>query len=106
MCQFMKQQEKDVHIVKALEKTSILLQNQTSFEVTIENSIQEKIILDLKGDILSFIRNQLENDLLDFNIRMETSETNKPSTAQDRFNEMLTDNEDFRRLADELSLEI
>lgn len=98
--------EKDVHIIKSIEKAiPSSIQNHT-FLVKVENALQEKFINDLKSDILSFLRKKLENDKIEFTIQIEKNTIQKPTTIQDRFNEMISKNENFRKLATELSLEI
>jgi Zn-dependent M16 (insulinase) family peptidase len=96
----------DVHVLKSIEKCVPLLKTENLFELVVENSIQQKIVMDLKGDILPFLRDKLAHDNLDFTVSVEMTEINKPITSQDKLNEMLSKNEAFRKLATDLSLEI
>lgn len=96
----------DVHILKSIEKCVPVLKMENLFELVVENSIQQKIVMDLKGDILPFLRDKLAHDNIDFTVSVEMTEINKPITSHDKLNEMLSKNESFRKLATDLSLEI
>ncbi len=103
---FVNSLDAEVHVVKSMEKSVPVLQADDVFVLKMAHSIQEKNVLDLKADILAVLRDKLQNDRIDFRIEIDEAAIEKPVTTQDKFNEMLTKNEDFRRLANELSLEI
>jgi DNA polymerase-3 subunit gamma/tau len=96
----------DVHIIKAIEKAILHWEQGNSFVLKLGNSLQEKNINDLKGDILTFLRNELKNSDVNFTTQVEENIMKKPVTNQDRLKEMIDKNENFRRLASELSLEV
>ncbi len=103
---FLKSLEVDVHIVKSIEKCILTLQDDNVFALKMANSFQEKNVLEMKADILAFLRDKLQNDKIDFRIEIDETSIERPATTQDKLNEMLAKNEDFRRLANGLSLEI
>ncbi|MDL2262762.1 hypothetical protein LJC11_04590 [Bacteroidales bacterium OttesenSCG-928-I21] len=104
--EFVNSLEEDVHVLKSLERSELTYQNDASFLIKVDNSLQEKMIHDLKAEILIYLKKELQNDSITFTVSVEENITKKPVTLQDKFNELLEKNEDFRRLADELSLEI
>ena len=103
---FVKSLNKDIHIIKLIEKIIPAKQQGNTFILRVANSMQEDELLKMKQEILTFLRSALQNDAIDFTVAVDETTIQKPTTSQDRFNEMLNKNEDFRRLANDLSLEI
>ena len=103
---FVKSLDKDIHIIKMIEKIIPTKQQGNSFLLRVANSMQQDAVLEMKGEILAFLRSALQNSAIDFTVSVDETSIQKPTTNQDRFNEMLNKNEDFRRLANDLSLEI
>ena len=89
-----------------IEKIIPAKQQGNAFILRVANSMQEDELLKMKQEILAFLRSTLQNDAVDFTVAVDETSIQKPTTNQDRFNEMLNKNEDFRRLANDLSLEI
>ena len=98
--------DKEVHIVKFIENAVPVSDGKPVFALKVENNIQEQAIQNTKEDILQFLKNQLQNDSLDFAIQIEESTVQRPLTPQERFNKMLAENESFRKLSAEISLEV
>ncbi|GHT31851.1 DNA polymerase III subunit gamma/tau [Bacteroidia bacterium] len=101
-----KSMNKEVHIVKFIENAVPVFETGNRFILKVENAIQNDTIESNKGEILQILKNNLQNDFVDFSIQVEENTVQKVLTPQDRFNKMLADNESFRKLAGDLNLEI
>ncbi|MDR0871926.1 MAG: DNA polymerase III subunit gamma/tau [Prevotellaceae bacterium] len=97
---------KEVHIVKFIENAVPVFETGNRFILKVENDIQNDTVESNKGEILQMLKNNLQNDFVDFSIQVEENTVQKVLTPQDRFNKMLADNESFRKLAGDLNLEI
>jgi DNA polymerase-3 subunit gamma/tau len=97
---------KEVHIVRFIENAVPAAADGDHFILKVENAIQNDTIQNIKGEILQSLKNSLQNDFVDFSIQIEENTIQKVLTPQDRFSKMLGDNESFRKLANDLHLEI
>lgn len=83
-----------------------LLDNRT-FEIVVNNPVQEQRLLECKMDILYKLRAQLRNTQLQMEIRIsEDNEKKLAFTPAEKFNLMMEENESLRRLKDEFGLEL
>lgn len=83
-----------------------LLDNRT-FEVVVNNPVQEQRLLEHKMDILYKLKAQLRNTQLQMQIRIsEDNEKKLAFTPAEKFNLMMEENESLRRLKDEFGLEL
>ena len=93
--------------------TSFILSNtpqlttETSFDVTVSNSLQQKELTRLQPDITSYLQFQLQNSLIRMNIKeIEETEMQKASSPEDRYKLMVEQNSALKILRDGLNLEI
>jgi DNA polymerase III subunit gamma/tau len=93
--------------------TSFILSNtpqlttETSFDVTVSNSLQQKELTRLQPDITSYLQFQLQNSLIRMNIKeIEETEMQKASSPEDRYKLMVDQNSALKTLRDGLNLEI
>jgi len=83
-----------------------LLDNRT-FEVVVNNPVQEQRLLEYKIDILYKLKASLRNTHLQMQIRIsEDNEKKLAFTPAEKFNLMMEENESLRRLKDEFGLEL
>lgn len=83
-----------------------LLDNRT-FEIVVNNPVQEERLLEYKTDILYRLKAKLRNTQLKMEIRIsEDNEKKLAFTPAEKFKLMMEDNESLRRLKDEFGLEI
>jgi len=75
-------------------------------EILLSNSAQHEMILEDKHIILDYLRNELENDKLDFITKVLESEENAtPYTNKDKFQKMLDENPQLEILRVKLGLD-
>lgn len=83
-----------------------LIDNRT-FEVVVNNPVQEQRLHEHKMDILYKLKAQLRNTQLQMQIRIsEDNEKKLAFTPAEKFNLMMEENESLRRLKDEFGLEL
>lgn len=83
------------------------LQNRDTFEVVVNNPVQERRLLDDAENILSVLRKNLKNSKIRMNIRVSVDNEKKLGfTALEKFNLMVEQNETLKRLKDEFGLEL
>ena len=83
-----------------------LLDNRT-FEIVVNNPVQEQKLVEYKMDILYKLKAQLRNTQLQMEIRIsEDNEKKLAFTPAEKFNLMMEENESLRRLKDEFGLEL
>ncbi len=99
--------EKEMHhLMRSIEKKTPVIREDKSFTVIVANSLLEKELMEKKADILLFLRQKLQNNQINFTVEVDSDTIEKPLMAKDRLNEMFAKNENFRKLAGSLSLEI
>jgi DNA polymerase-3 subunit gamma/tau len=75
--------------------------------LTIDNVVQEKELSDRKLDILTFLRNNLNNYKLQLQLTLNKNpENTKPFTPQEKFKKMAEKNPAIKKLKDKFDLEI
>ena len=83
------------------------LLNRDTFEVVVNNPVQEQRLLDSGTDILSRLRSQLRNTQIQMHIRISIENEKKLAfTPSEKFNLMMEENESLRKLKDEFGLEL
>ena len=96
-----------VHLVNTMQANIPLLKEEYLFEVQVENSFQEKEINDIRGQLLSFLSDKLENDLLDMILTVNDKKDVKTvMLAKDKLDFLGEKNENLKRLVSEFGLEI
>ena len=93
--------------------TSFILSNtphqtsDTEFEVTVSNSLQQKEFIRLQPDIISYLKNQLQNSFIRMTIKvMEEDENQRSNSPEDRYRILVEQNPALKILRDNLNLEI
>lgn len=83
------------------------LLNNTTFEIVVNNPVQEQRLLDHGVDILSNLKQKLRNTDIKMQIRIsEDNEKKLAFTPAEKFNLMAEENEALRLLKDEFGLEL
>jgi len=93
--------------------TSFILSNipnltsETTFDVTVSNSLQQKEMVKLQPNIISFLQLKLENSSIRMSIKiMEETENQRSNTPEDRYRLLAEQNPALKTLRDGLNLEI
>lgn len=83
------------------------LLNRDTFEVVVNNPVQEQRLLESGTDILSKLRSVLRNTKIQMQVRITVENEKKLAfTPAEKFNLMMEENESLRRLKDEFGLEL
>ncbi|MBB4037624.1 DNA polymerase-3 subunit gamma/tau [Dysgonomonas hofstadii] len=83
------------------------LLDNTSFEVVVNNPVQEQKLMEHRMDILYKLKSRLRNTQLQMQIRIsEDNEKKLAFTPAEKFNLMMEENESLRKLKDEFGLEL
>lgn len=83
------------------------LLNRDTFEVVVNNPVQEQRLLENGTDILSKLRSVLRNTKIQMQVRITVENEKKLAfTPAEKFNLMMEENESLRRLKDEFGLEL
>jgi len=90
-----------------IQSTQPILVTDLEFEVFVSNTLQEKDLIKLKPEILDYIRQQVQNDLVTMNIKLaEENETQRANTPEERFRILSEKNPALDILKNGLQLEI
>jgi len=91
----------------ALTKNKPTLKDNFLIEHFVDNKVQENDMSEKKQDLLSFIRNDLNNFKTQLNVVVSKKQANdKPYTSQDKYKSMLAKNPALGKLKSQLNLEI
>lgn len=83
------------------------LLNKDTFEVVVNNPVQEQRLLDSGTDILTHLRSTLRNTQIQMQIRITVDNEKKLAfTPAEKFRLMMEENDALKRLKDEFGLEI
>lgn len=83
------------------------LLNRDTFEVVVNNPVQEQRLTESGTDILTHLRNELRNTQIQMKIRISVENEKKLAfTPAEKFRLMMEENESLRRLKDEFGLEL
>jgi DNA polymerase-3 subunit gamma/tau len=100
-----KQQSPDFYITLTTRMPEV--KEDFTIELTIDNVVQEKELIDRKLDILTFLRNKLNNSKLQLLFTLNKNPENiKPFTPQEKFKKMAEKNPAIKKLKDKFDLEI
>lgn len=83
------------------------LLNRDTFEVVVNNPVQEQRLLDNAVNIMPFLRNNLKNTQIQMKVRVTVDNEKKLGfTSLEKFNLMMEQNESVKKLKDEFGLEL
>ena len=83
------------------------LLNRDTFEVVVNNPVQEQRLLESGTDILTALRSELRNTQIQMHIRISIENEKKLAfTPVEKFNLMMEENESLKKLKDEFGLEL
>lgn len=83
------------------------LQSRDTFEVIVNNPVQEQRLLDNAHAILSELRNRLRNSHIQMKVRITVENEKKLGyTSLEKYNLMVEQNESLKKLKDEFGLEL
>jgi hypothetical protein len=83
-----------------------LLNAECNIEITLSNSSQIELINQEKHNVLRFLRDKLNNDLIDLVAKVAPlTKDNTPYTNSDKFKKMSQDNKHLEKLRQELGLD-
>ena len=76
--------------------------------ITLDNKVQEEVLIDEKTKLLGYLKTQLENDSISLTVDVIPlkEEEMKAYTAEDKFKKMVKKNPDLLNLKDKFDLEI
>ncbi len=99
--------ETSVTLFTALNKRMAELVSQSLIMITVDNVIQKDAITEKKPEILSFIRKNLNNYAVSFDIKIaENVQVNKAYLPADKYQKMVEKNADIERLKNDLDLDL
>lgn len=83
------------------------LQNRDTFEVVVNNPVQEQRLLDNAVSILNALRRNLRNSNIQMKVRVTIENEKKLGfTSLEKFNLMVEQNDALKKLKDEFGLEL
>ncbi|SHE33468.1 hypothetical protein SAMN05444362_101103 [Dysgonomonas macrotermitis] len=83
------------------------LLNRDTFEVVVNNPVQEQRLLDNAVSILTILRKNLRNTHIQMKVRITVDNEKKLGfTSLEKFNLMMEENESLKKLKDEFGLEL
>jgi len=95
------------HLYNSLVQFHPLLKEDFVIEITLENKLLETELSRIKGEMLGFLRNRLENGKLSLNTKVEENlRETKPYTDKEKFEKMVSKNPSLLKLKEGLDLEI
>ncbi|MDG2139687.1 MAG: DNA polymerase III subunit gamma/tau [Flavobacteriales bacterium] len=105
MIESFKENEKS-NLALALGINKPVLLDDFKIEIELSNSSQVELINQEKQDILIFLKNELNNDLIDLNTKVaELKKDNTPYTNSDKYKRMYEDNKYLAKLGQKLGLD-
>jgi DNA polymerase-3 subunit gamma/tau len=95
------------HLFSMLKKHRPVLMEAFRIDFAIDNKLLEEELNEKKGDLLSYLRKELNNYKITLQTRISESDKNsKPYTDKEKFEKMAEKNPALRKLREELDLEI
>ena len=95
----------DNNLFSTLNKRLPHLKEGFVIEHTVENKVQEGRLNERKTELLSFLRKELNNYQIQFEVVINENPSNdRPYTPEDKFNHMAKKNPDINKLKDQLDL--
>ena len=86
--------------------SELKMTSAAEFEVIVENSFQEKELNTEKANILPFLTKELQNNAIDFRIKVTEFVRTKVLTDSEQLEEISKKNPAFARLRNELKLDV
>ncbi len=102
------ERKEDHGIYAVLNPISPEIEDDFVIRIKLQNSVHKNLVQEESDNILGFLRNELENDLLHFDLSVSFSETKDlaPFTSQDKLKYLIEINPVLEKLKDTLGLEI
>jgi DNA polymerase III subunit gamma/tau len=102
------ERKEDHGIYAVLNPISPEIEDDFVIRLKLQNSVHKNLVQEESDNILGFLRNELENDLLHFELSVSFSETKDlaPFTSQDKLKYLIEINPVLEKLKDTLGLEI
>ena len=105
MLAYFKENEKS-NLAITLGINEPILIGEFNIEITLSNTSQIELVNQEKHNILRFLRDKLNNDLIDLQTKVSLStKDNTPYTNSDKFKQMSQDNKHLEKLRQELGLD-
>ncbi len=84
------------------------LEDNNIVSFVIDNNLQESKINEIKNELIAYLKSELKNDSLDLKLIINEveEENNKLYTAEDKFNHMISKNQDLGSLKKEFNLDL
>lgn len=83
------------------------IKENNALDLLIDNPIADSDLLEIKTDLMEFLRKELNNFKISLSTHMEASKTEaKPFTASEKFKKMSSENPDLQKLKDKFDLEL
>lgn len=97
----------EIHLKNTMLSCLPDLQDNWAFEVVVNNPVQEQNLNENSLSILTYLRSKLKNSQIIMRIRIsENNEKKLAYTPSEKFNLMMEDNPNLRKLRDEFGLEL
>jgi len=97
----------DHHLKNTMLNCLPVILSDESFEVVVNNPLQEQKIKDSSSDILAVLKTELKNSNIEMNIRLSVDNEKKIAfTPLEKFNLMAEQNDSLLKLKDEFGLEL
>ena len=94
-------------LATTMQSCTPVLKENYFIEVSVDNPIQEKEILNERNDLVAFLSQKLKNGKIHIYVKVnEQGENKKSLSPQERFKSMLERNPNIEHLRSELGLEI
>ncbi|NOX48023.1 MAG: DNA polymerase III subunit gamma/tau [Chlorobi bacterium] len=104
---YVEKHKNDALFYVALTKNKPVLKDNFIIEHKVDNKVQETDMANRKQDLLSFIRNELNNWQVQLNVVVsKTPSVDKPYTSRDKYESMLKKNPALGKLKSQLNLDI
>ncbi len=95
------------HLYSMLRKHRPVLMEEFRIDFSIDNKLLEEELNEKKGELLSYLRRELNNYKITLQTRIsEANQNSKPYTDKEKFERMAEKNPALRKLKEELDLEI
>lgn len=84
------------------------LKNETQIIFEFDNKVQAEQVSEIKNEMLAFIKNSLQNDMItfDFTISDKPTENKKAYTNEEKFKEMAAENPMLNELRKRFELDL
>jgi DNA polymerase-3 subunit gamma/tau len=97
----------EIHLKNTMIHCLPDLLDNTTFEVVVNNPVQEQTLLEQGTNILTSLKTKLRNTQISMKVRVSADNEKKLAyTPIEKFNLMLEENESLRKLKDEFGLEL